>query len=100
MTKEERDRLIIEELGECWHKYNIPFGIVCLKCGFHSLNPDLSTPEGFFWWWSRGQREEWWPDFYDYLCVPGTNIFDIENIDPDRGADALAEFLIQRKENK
>ena len=131
MTKEERDKLIIEELGGCWHdkdpKYQGPSEHWCPKCNeiFHPKEQEIfiSSPKGFFWWWRLAQRKEWWPDFYDFMCIPGTIIFDIEHLDPDPGADegnggvlsiftrghnefleemkkctnALAEFLIKRK---
>jgi len=101
MTDEQKDKLIVEALGECWHEYD-GTSVWCKHCG--SLiygphdRPNLATPEGFFWIWERAQKKEWWPIFKAWfwghdgvrhlpMMIPE------EFIDPIRGRDALAEWL-------
>ncbi len=61
MTKEERDRIIIEELGGCFHNWKV--NKICSLCGLDygslgSVLPDLSTPSGFFWAWHEMLKKE------------------------------------------
>lgn len=114
MTKEERDKLIIEELGGCWHEWK---GLghtfpgawsKCPKCYKHPIymypNLSLSTPNGFFWVWDRLWKMKWSGEFLIYLQENANlwkydpQAFPVYFINPDRFADALAEFLTQRKE--
>ncbi len=79
MIKEERDRVIVEELGGCWHECGETPNMACPKCGETSinfggwyinpvsLNIDLSTPNGFFWVWDKAKDREWWPDFWNWV---------------------------------
>ncbi len=119
MTKEERDKLIVEELGGCWHDKEC-----CRECGkqyddskhikygqdldnplkheFDDLrkdNLDLSTPNGFFWMWNKIVNRGWFREFsHDFCKAPrGYNVFPNFYINPDRLMDALAEFLGQEK---
>lgn len=80
MTNEERDRLIVKELGG----------------GYDLIYFNLSTPNGFFWMWERATKMSWWGAFCAYSLLPYENL--VRAINPDRFADALAEFLTQRKE--
>ena len=97
----QKDRLIVEALGECWHEYD-GTSARCKHCG--SLvyiphdRPNLATPEGFFWILERAQKKEWWPIFKAWfwghdgvrhlpMMIPE------EFIDPIRGRDALSDWL-------
>lgn len=64
MTDEEKDKLIIEALGGCWHEWEGSWTydayLECKKCKevYPTVPPrpkilNLATPEGFFWWWPR-----------------------------------------------
>jgi len=114
---EKRDKLIVETLGGCWHECGKPPYCACPKCGETntdlqgyyidpaSLNIDLSTPNGFFWVWNRAKQKEWWGEFVikwmgTNICICGEDyhlFIDELFINPDRFADALAEFLEGRK---
>ena len=65
MTNEERNKIIAEALGLCWHvrKYSInspTFGR-CIKCGvIYASHPDFSTWDGFGLIMERGQTKKWW----------------------------------------
>ncbi len=114
MTKENRDRIIIESLGGCWHEWEhgetVENDWHCKKCwrnyshgyGFDPMN-QINTPNGFFWWWERAQKMEWWGEFWmffakKYFIEPKTTTELVSLlINSDRGADALAEFLEGRK---
>lgn len=102
MTKEGRDRIIVEAIGGCWHEWEDSKKesnrLTCKKCGSRAwpgVAADLSTPTGFFWWWPKAQKMEWWPEFCEKVLATWDNLFFI--INPDRGAWALAEFLDGRK---
>ena len=93
MTDQEKDKLIIEELGIEWSyaKWRASprwcrFGII----------------------WERAQRMGWWPRFLWFLWArPGENSYLADNlkaipsyyVHPDRFRDALAEFLERRKDD-
>lgn len=118
MTDQEKDKLIVEALGECWHEWealsnqSLRLGEdYCYMCHNYRLEveeiPNLTTWEGFGWWWERAQKMEWWDNFWGYLCDTVVNkkiklpdyadyCFTFYFIDPTRGRDALAEFLIGR----
>ena len=103
MTDQEKDKLIVEAFGECWHdaegELRSHIWPTCSKCGEpHTkwpkiANQNLVTPDGFFWWWKRAQKMEWWDDFirnftyHDYL---------INLVDFTRGRDDLYKFLMER----
>lgn len=102
MTKEERNKLIIETLGG----YQIPCYDMNKKEKYKFIEstgpeiPDLSTPNGFFWWWKRAQKMDWWEVFcgtFNYSMGMTRGQFLTSIIDPGRGACALAEFLEERK---
>ncbi len=82
MTKEERDKLLLFELAPefKWTKWKA----MPNWCKFGLL-------------WDRAKEREWWDEF----CKASPHkawIIPIGLIHPDRFADALAEFLTQRKE--
>ena len=83
-TDQEKDKLIVEALGECWHDA-------------FRLSIPLATPSGFFWWWERAKKMEWWDDFirnftyHDYL---------INLVDLTRGRDDLYKFLVERSKGR
>ena len=117
MNREVRDKLIVEALrGGCWHEWSFRSAAYmcsqesdyeCEKCNEWKSDQEfnsLSTPNGFFWWWPRAQKMEWWKDFilhisseWHYSLVVRSTWKLAEYINPDRGADALAEFLEARK---
>ena len=111
MTKNERDKLILEALGECEHNFppistESPFR--CLKCGMLYVlcsRPDFSTPDGFFRVWNGAKEKEWWYEFLEWCLIQIEGVitkyifsFPIIFINPDRFADAVAEFLEKREE--
>jgi hypothetical protein len=105
MIDQEKDKLIVESLGECWHEweydshYNYPKAMLCVCGSKHYKLPilPLATPSGFFWWWKRAQKMEWWDDFirnftyHDYL---------INLVDLTRGRDDLYKFLVERSKGR
>ena len=113
MNDQEKDRLIVEALGECWHEW-IPDGTRysfygwkcrnCKNCKGYSVedNPpmiNLATWEGFGWTWEQAQKMEWWNDFLHSSSKTGLHKIDILGyyVHPIRFRDALAEFLERRK---
>ena len=114
MTAQEKDKLIVEALGECWHEW-IPdetrysfYGWKCRNCknckGYSvEDNPpmiNLATWEGFGWTWERVQKMEWWESFCRSLWILGPFnpvVVPSSYIEPTRFRDALAEFLERRK---
>jgi len=103
MTGEE----LFEKLkrdGECWHEFlpysnnpiEYPNSEKCLKCGkefstvltvFGKLNPDFSTPDGFFWLWARAQEKDWWGKEF------GRDTISVDFINPTRFTEALKRYL-------
>ena len=72
MTNEERNKIIAEALGLCWHvrKYSInspTFGR-CIKCGvIYASHPDFSTWDGFGLIMERGTERRWWKCFINKI---------------------------------
>ena len=116
MTDQEKDKLIVESLGECWHEweydshYNYPKAMLCV-CGSKHYKlpiPPLATPEGFFWWWERAQKMEWWGQVMDWAynrwldtVNPGLTSdqqFFLWLIHPTRGRDTAYEFFVAHPE--
>jgi hypothetical protein len=120
MNDQEKDRVIVESLGECWHEweYYSSYRLAgeesderCVKCKrFKSeLKVDsLSTWEGFGWWWERAQKMEWWVEFIVWLqhkYLRSNFQYDVRMIpivftNPIRGRDALYEFLLGRSKGR
>ena len=117
MTDEQKDRLIVEALGGEWHDYKLSNGkgLSTCSCGNKGMavwdycvhaNPNLATPEGFFWWWERVQKMKWWDCFLDWINLqyakgylgPEFNRCLEFMIHPIRGRDALAEWLVNNPE--
>ena len=127
MTDQEKDKLIVESLGECWHEweydshYNYPRAadvidgskyaelkaqlqilqkaMLCV-CGSKHYKlpiPPLAAPSGFFWWWKRAQKMEWWDDFIRNFTY---HDYLINLVDLTRGRDALYEFLVERSKGR
>jgi len=101
----QKDKLIVEALGGCWHEWEFPTDnpnlAICRKC--HTFPPrlNLATWEGFGWWWERVQKMKWWDCFLDWINLqyakgylgPEFNRCLEFMIHPIRGRDALAEWL-------
>jgi hypothetical protein len=121
-TDEEKDRLIVESLGECWHEWkprtwHDGSTYVCKKCehsepaGLHH-NPTLATWPGFGWWWERMQKMECWEAFIEFVrsdwkyrvkvkTKEGWDAYWWEKlIDPTRGRDAAYEFFLAHPEGR
>ena len=108
---EKRDKLIIEALGGCWHDYFILDGGTeritlrgeCKKCKSLDDNPDLSTPDGFFWVLDKLWGMKWSGEFLIYIQENANlwkydpQAFPIFFLNPDRLMDILAWFLESRK---
>jgi hypothetical protein len=104
VMNQERDKLIVEYFGECWHELE---NFRCNKCNakVYQLNEghrDLSTWEGFGWLWGKMRKDEkLWERFLlwlikdDRLCTYIALCVLID--DPDRLADAVYEFLKGRE---
>jgi len=70
MTDINKDRLIVEALGECWHEWEWKYGNpLCLKCGSETgIDIALATWQGFGWWWERFLKKKWAKEcIHDYL---------------------------------
>lgn len=111
----ERDKFLCEVvLGECWHEMEHGYHPTlpryeCIHCHerisviFH--NPDFSTPAGFFKLWTKCKEKEWWYDFKNKYFYTSTVIQKLKitwlefyiNEDRDRFADAVYEFMKERK---
>jgi len=108
LTAQEKDKLIVEALGECWHDTKKPidwhpnFGTQykCSKCGIEIwaryINPSLDTWEGFGWIWERAQKMEWWDRFMWEESLDHFRTWKYL-VSPTRFRDALVEFLERRK---
>jgi len=100
------DQELFEKLkrdGECWHKLpvwndtmKLPEIFRCIKCHrimndiMHKpINPDFSTPDGFFWLWERAQEKEWWDDFFSPYDPWGIE----ELIHRTKFTEALKQYL-------
>ena len=104
---EKRDKLIIEALGGCWHEWKFRSAAYmcsqesdyeCENCNEWKSDQEfssLSTPGGFFWAWNKAKEKEWWRGFLNFAMYLEPNEFYL--INPDRFANALAEFLEGRK---
>ncbi|MFH1897053.1 MAG: hypothetical protein ABH886_02255 [Candidatus Desantisbacteria bacterium] len=99
MTKEERDKFLTEQRGECWHEWSDPYSNVCDKCNNITMdreNDDFSTWEGFGVLWEWAKKQEWWGDEFQKCSSdmenPITYIYE-DLINPDRFADAVYKFL-------
>ena len=120
MNKEERDKLIVEALGGCWHifsgeiiDWHEDFGYQyhCMKCGQNiwkeSEKINLSTPNGFFWALKKAKKMPWWDKFLScylngYLGETSSQIEELNHmplkyIDPDTFANTLSIFLGELK---
>jgi len=96
--KMSRDEFLTLKLGKCWHEF--PSGLIsgqyCIHCGKKLRNLDFSTWEGFGKLWTWAKEQEWWSRFaqqysaYFYGTKP-------EIVNPDRFADAVAEYLKYKK---
>ena len=112
----ERDKLLTEVMGECWHDFQgthivgVPFQ--CVKCKSTKLKrnrPTFSTPEGFFKLKDYLERINKLDPFFEwYVAEKRKDFFGISipcQVEffkkcmlillktPDRFADAVYEFL-------
>jgi hypothetical protein len=111
MTDQEKDKLIMEALEECFHEYDWDRlrvgGAVCIKCGHVGLRVILATPEGFFWTWPRLRKDkklfkEFIQDYLTSECEwhePDPWFLPFELVDFTHFRDTLAEFLEGRRES-
>ena len=91
MTKEERDRFLLFDSELFGSDINWP--VWC----------EMSDWGKFGFLWDRAKKKEWWIDF---LAIHGdalgqerfTFLILCDYINPNHFADALAEFLMQRKD--
>ena len=97
----ERDKLLTELMGECWHTFK--HSRFCDKCNAEFWMQEteaandkynFSTPDGFVKLWNWAKSQEWWDNFWsitfdDYL--EATDV--IEMINPNLFANALYEYL-------
>lgn len=106
---QERDKFLTEATGGCWHQWNQSpthsLDVICIKCGhrryYKQQNDDkynFSTWEDFgkLWEWVRRQKWLWDSPFYD-ATEYGIHTIKAEFINPDRFADAVYEFLKEKK---
>lgn len=99
----DENRTIVEAMGLHWHEGIVyPNGqqsVYKCSCMEHQsleplwrLNPDFTTPSGFFECWNWAKEQEWWPKFVAWACYPA--IFITEKlIDPATFASKLAAWL-------
>ena len=85
MTDEQKDRAIVEWLGECWHEWkydsrpNYIKAMPCI-CGekhYQLPIPVLTTWPGFGWLWERMQKRE---EYMDFVVFSGGHV----DVDFDR----------------
>lgn len=92
LTDEQKDRLIVEALGES-------------MAVWFQLGNNLATPEGFFWIWPRLKKDKkLFREFIQNYLVsqhewdePNPWFLPLELVDYIRFRDALAEFLEGRE---
>lgn len=112
----ERDKLIVEALGGCFHTWKIGEEIdrntviyKCMKCKkeipqnrwlvppFDGFHLDFTTWDGFGWIWERVQKMKWFKDFWTWLNIEdkitSKILFVPMYIHPTRFRDALADWL-------
>jgi hypothetical protein len=115
MTDQEKDKVIVLALGECWHDERDPIyhstqmgtSFRCTKCGLEFWarynHPSLATPEGFFWWFPRLLKKDYAREFiHDFCKAPrGYNVIPIYYVnDPTRGRDAAYRFFVGRSKGR
>jgi len=95
LNDEEKDKLIVEAMGECWHEFarnkTLNTHFFCIKCcietnNYH-LNKHLATPEGFFWIWPRLKKQPW------YVAFREKERYTDDLIDPPSLRDRLFNWL-------
>ena len=92
MTDQEKDKVIIEWLGECWHEWEsdlvegesgqYSYSCSCKKCGIGKFSSkgvslDLSTWSGFGWLLERLRKRE---EYMDFVVFSGGHV----DVDFDR----------------
>lgn len=109
----ERDRFLTEAMGQCWHDWSERFDghtsyLNCLKCHAYNSNTierfrpsmDFSTWSGFGILWEWGINQNWFGTFSKFHTIgsdkDNTAILQIY-INPDKFADAVYNFLKERK---
>ncbi len=113
---EERNKILTEAMGDCWHEpetfyYNGSGGgsfnqlevygvcrqkILCIKCGIpHAINDDFLTWEGFGKLWDWATKQGWWEKFTWFHQSIKDEIL-TELINPEKFAKAVAEFLQEK----
>jgi len=123
MTDQEKNQIIHEAMGLCWHKWENPckegYEIIssCLKCGKSSLlhkNPDYSKWEHYGPMLEWAMEQEWWPRLVVEWMMGSVHTIahEIEGrpwlnyhipqqyLNPLRGSTAIVEFLKERKDAK
>ncbi len=108
MASEQKDKLIVEALGECWHEWSGPASdsCICEKCGVKFFDIDLddpsycslAIPDGFFWIWERAQKMEWWNIFFEHIFWKTFELDDpytwfVDFVNPPRFRDTLSNWL-------
>ena len=114
MTSDQQLFEKVKRDGEYWHRYshcenkNIwsPSYDFCV-CGqafilgsyklpkhISSINPDFTTPKGFFWLWQRVREKEWWPRFINIYgrIHNGYPVISTNLINPLKFRATLMEF--------
>lgn len=107
----ERDKFLTEAMGLCWHETEkimvsdgddepSYFEYLCKHC--HTCNPNMERINfaswsgfGLLWEWAR--KQEWFPQFIFSKTHSDYDEIRIEFINPSRFADAVYEFLKERK---
>lgn len=116
MYSVERDKFLTEVMGECWHKpkhgvwnepdYEGTIKSVCTVCDVslelipccEYLPNNFMSWEGFGKLWEWASWQTWWEDFaYSIHGIHenGENLKVL--INPDKFADAIYDFLKNRK---
>lgn len=101
----DRDKFLIEAMGECWHKKTFwsGVGIICEECNDNHdlvrlMRIDFSTWPGFGKLWNWATEQDWWSGFNRY--AEGTHAMGgipVSLINPDRFATAIYEYLKARE---
>lgn len=100
----ERDKFLTEAMGLCWHEGRwYGFYWCCSNCDTTlprnaDNNIDFDSWPGFGILWEWSLKQEWWISFISHIGSPyALTVIQYTYINPSRFADAVFEFLKERK---
>lgn len=100
----ERDKFLTEVMGICWHEQPIKREPYCIKCKqrrghlvFTPNNVRFHTWPAFGLLFEWAQKQEWFAQFVFFKTNSDYDEIKIKFIHPTRFADAVYQFLKERK---